>query len=42
MMADTTHQFVLELVKDINEIAIIDGTLNGMFDIINGLTESFS
>ena len=41
-MPDTTHQFALELIEDINEIAVIDGVLNGTIDVIDGLTESFS
>ena len=41
-MPDTTHQLALELVEDINKIAVIDGALNGTIDVIDGLTESFS
>ena len=41
-MPDTTHQFALELVEDINEIAVVDGALNGTIDVIDGLTERFS
>ena len=41
-MPDTTHQFVLELVEDINEVAVVDGALNSTIDVIDGLTESFS
>ena len=41
-MPGTTHQFALELVEDINEIAVIDGALNSTIDVIDGLMESFS
>jgi hypothetical protein len=42
MMPDTTHQLALELLEDINKIAVVDGALNGTIDVIDGLAESFS